>query len=99
MQLLLVFDPRYREFPLSTFTVPLVVTVGRLLLRDAQHKADAHDILTAVTLAIASIASAIQEGPLNMQSITWNLAALLLAAPTLMHALPTRYKHRAHSLT
>ncbi len=94
MELLLVFDPRYREFPLATFAVPLVITVGRLLLRDAQNKADRQDILAAATLAIASVASAIQEGPLNTQSIIWNLAALMLAMPTLMHILPVRYKRR-----
>jgi exo-beta-1,3-glucanase (GH17 family) len=89
MELLLVFDPRYREFPLSTFAVPLVVTAGRLL-RQERQQTDSLQILAAATLAIAAIASAIQEGPLNTQSIIWNLAALLLAAPTLIGATTTR---------
>ena len=87
MQLLLVFDPRYREFPLSTFAVPLAVTILRLVTRDSQARPGALDILTATTLAAGALASAIQEGPLNTQSITWNLAALLLAAPTLIGAI------------
>jgi exo-beta-1,3-glucanase (GH17 family) len=83
MELLLVFDPRYREFPLATFAVPLVVTALRVLLRETQRP-DPLRTLTAATLAMAALASAVQEGPLNHQSIVWNLAALLLAAPAVI---------------
>jgi exo-beta-1,3-glucanase (GH17 family) len=83
MQMLLVFDPRYREFPISTFAVPLLVTFGRLLARE-REAADAPGLLAAGTLAAGALASVIQEGPLNHQSLLWNACALLLAAPLLL---------------
>ncbi len=88
MQLLLVFDPRYREFPVSTFAVPLLVTLGRLISGDAlRNAADGPGLLAAGTLAAGAVASAIQEGPLNHQSLLWNACALLLAAPLLLSRL------------
>ena len=33
LQLLLLFDPRYRDFPVPTFAVPVVAVVVRALLR------------------------------------------------------------------
>jgi exo-beta-1,3-glucanase (GH17 family) len=103
LQLLLVFDPRYREFPLASFAVPLAVTVGCLggrafglvgpgsaALRApdglAPRAPDALALLAPGTLAAGAIASAIQEGPLNGQSLVWNAAALLLALPALLDA-------------
>ena len=84
MQLLLVFDPRYREFPVSTFAVPLVVTIGRFCLRDVPRTGGGVlEILAGGTLVIGAIASAIQEGPLNGQSLLWNACAMLLAAPAM----------------
>jgi exo-beta-1,3-glucanase (GH17 family) len=85
MQMLLVFDPRYREFPTSTFAVPLLVTAGRLLFADdARDMVDGPGLLTAAVLAAGALASLIQEGPLNHQSLVWNIGALLLAAPLLL---------------
>jgi hypothetical protein len=85
MQALLLFDPRYREFPLSTFAVPLLITAGRLLVRDLPRGGGGpEEWLIAGTLVIGAVASAIQEGPLNHQSLVWNACALLLAVPALM---------------
>jgi exo-beta-1,3-glucanase (GH17 family) len=89
MQMLLVFDPRYREFPLSTFAVPLLVTIGRLV-SGAREAADGPALLAAGALAAGALASAIQEGALNGQSLLWNGCALLLAAPLLASRLPAR---------
>ena len=95
LQLLLVFDPRYREFPLSTFAVPLAVALGCLggraagLVRPGLPAVRAPDVLALLapgTLAAGAIASAIQEGILNGQSLVWNAAALLLALPALLDA-------------
>ncbi len=82
MQMLLVFDPRYREFPTSTFAVPILVTIGRLLAGE-RCASDGPALLAAGALAIGAVASAVQEGPLNHQSLVWNACAVLLAAPLL----------------
>ena len=80
MQMLLVFDPRYREFPLSSFAVPLLVEFG-LFAAGARppRGADRLTQFTAWVLGLGAVASLVQEGPLNGQSLTWNVCALLLA--------------------
>ena len=84
MQLLLLFDPRYRDFPLPVFVVPLIATVSRALLGDLPRGGGKEELWAGGTLAVAAVASAINEGPLNTQSLIWNAAALLLAAPVLL---------------
>lgn len=90
MQLLLVFDPRYRDFPLPVFAVPLVVAVARALLADIPRGGGWEEWVAGGALALGAIASAVQEGPLNHQSLIWNVAALLIAAPVLWRVLPIR---------
>ncbi len=81
MELLLVFDPRYREFPVSTFAVPLVVAAGRLANADVSRADGGRmELLVGGALYVATVASAIQEGWLNGQSLVWTACALLLAA-------------------
>jgi exo-beta-1,3-glucanase (GH17 family) len=82
MQMLLLFDPRYREFPISTFAVPLVVAAWRIALGDVTRVRDVSllDLFTGSVLAIGAVASIIQEGMLNTQSLLWNGCAILLAA-------------------
>jgi len=87
MQLLLLFDPRYRDFPLPVFIVPLIATVTRALLGDLPRGGGKEELWAGATLAVAALASAINEGPLNTESLIWNAAALLLAAPSLLSAL------------
>jgi exo-beta-1,3-glucanase (GH17 family) len=85
MQMLLLFDPRYREFPLSTFAVPLLVTAGRFLAGDLpRHNGGREELVVGATLVVGAIGSAVQEGPLNTQSLVWNAAALVLAVPPLL---------------
>ena len=80
MQMLLVFDPRYREFPVSTFAVPLVVVLGRLALFDVGCRPGGRlEWLAGGALFVGAVASAVQEGPLNGQSLVWNGCAVLLA--------------------
>ncbi len=83
MQLLLLFDQRYRDFPLPVFAVPLVAVAARALLDDLPRGGGRHEAWLGGTLALAAVASAVNEGPENLQSLTWNVAALLLAAPLL----------------
>ncbi len=89
MQLLLLFDPRYRDFPLPAFAVPLVCVVARALLADLPRGGGAREELWAGgSLAVAAVAGAMAEGPANPSSITWTVAALVLAAPPLLRVLP-----------
>ena len=93
MQLLLLFDPRYRDFPLPVFIVPLVAAIARTLLGDVARGGGREELWAGGTLAVAAVASAVNEGPLNLQSLTWNAAALVLAAPVLLSALrPVRVR-------
>jgi exo-beta-1,3-glucanase (GH17 family) len=96
MQLLLVFDPRYREFPVSTFAVPLVVTLLRLTLRDLPRTGGGIlEALAGGTLVIGAVASAVQEGPLNNQSLLWNACAIILAVPPLLRCTSLRALRQA----
>jgi hypothetical protein len=88
MQRLLPVGPRYRDFPLPVFIVPLITTFARILLGD-QACAGGHSRPWAgTTLADAAIAGPINDGPLNLQSLTWNAAALLQAVGTLRPVRP-----------
>jgi exo-beta-1,3-glucanase (GH17 family) len=87
LQLLLLFDPRYRDFPLPVFAVPLVGVVARALLSDLPRGGGGREeIWAGGTLALAAVAGAIAEGPANLQSLAWSAAALVLAAPPLLRA-------------
>jgi len=83
LQILLVFDPRYREFPTASFAVPLVVLIYRAASGDfsQQLRGGREEFAVAFTLTIGAIASAAQEGLLNGQSLAWNVCALILALP------------------
>ena len=63
MQLLLLFDPRYRDFPLPVFAVPLVCVIARALLADLPRDGGGREELWAGgTLAVAAVASAGDRG-------------------------------------
>jgi hypothetical protein len=85
MQLTLLFDPRYRDFPLPVFAVPLVGVVARATLADLPRAGGGREEMWAGgVLAVGGVASAVAEGPLNMQSLAWSAAALVLATPPLL---------------
>lgn len=83
LQLLLLFDPRYRDFPIPTFAVPVFAVIARALLRDLPRGGGREELVAGGVLALAAIAGAVREGPLNQQSLAWCACALLLAVPTL----------------
>jgi exo-beta-1,3-glucanase (GH17 family) len=84
LQLLLLFDPRYRDFPIPTFAVPVFAVIVRALMLDLPRGGGGREELMAGgILAAAAIAGAVREGPLNRQSLAWCACALLLAVPTL----------------
>jgi len=89
MQILLVFGARYREFPLPTFAVPLVVVCARAFLGDLRRgDGRREEFLLAGVLVAGAAASLIEEGYQNLQSIEWNIAVLVLAAPLVLRCLP-----------
>jgi hypothetical protein len=104
LELLLVFDPRYRDFPLPSFAVPALGVIARALLRDmpsyngARGEPYVGELCVGLTLVAGSIASAVIEGPANHQSLIWNATALILAFPLLLTCVPfpsTNSTHRA----
>ncbi|MGH7104395.1 MAG: glycoside hydrolase, partial [Acetobacteraceae bacterium] len=95
MQALLVADPRYRDFPLAVFAVPVVAVVARAALGDlAVSGGGREELLAGLVLALGAVQSARIEGMLNHQALIWNGAALVLAAPALW-SLSARASRRA----
>jgi hypothetical protein len=87
-QLLLLFDPRYRDFPIPTFAIPVAAVIVRALLRDLPRGGGgAEEFAAGSVLALAALAGALREGPLNLQSLAWCACALTLAAPPLWRCL------------
>jgi exo-beta-1,3-glucanase (GH17 family) len=84
LQLLLLFDPRYRDFPFAAFATPLVCVAARALLRDLpSRRAGREELAVGGALALGAVASAVMEGAGNLQAMAWTLCALILAAPSL----------------
>lgn len=84
LQLLLLFDPRYRDFPIPTFAVPVLAVCARALLHDLPRGGGGREeFFVGGVLAVAAIAGAVREGPLNAQSLAWAACALVLATPAL----------------
>jgi hypothetical protein len=90
LQLLLVFDPRYRDFPTSSFAVPLLLIVFAALRGELPRGGgQVEEILVGGTLVAGAVASTVQEGVRNGQSLAWNACALGLAAPLLWRVFST----------
>jgi exo-beta-1,3-glucanase (GH17 family) len=89
LQVLLVVDPRYRDFPLPVFAVPLAATLLRALQgRLPRGGGGREEGLLLAMLAGGALASAIIEGATNPQSLMWNAAVLVLAAPLAWRLMP-----------
>lgn len=85
LQLMLLFDPRYRDFPFPTFAVPLVAVIARALLRDLPRRGGGWaEWLAGGTLLVCAVASAVMEGPHNLQALGWTACAIGLAVPPLL---------------
>ncbi len=81
-QILLVFDPRYRVFPVASFAVPLVVLAARAAQGDLPRGTGRREeALVAATLLGGAVCSLVQEGLLNGQSLVWNACAIVLSVP------------------
>jgi hypothetical protein len=84
LQMLLLIDPRYRDFPLPMFAVPLLATAARILSGDPPRGGGREELLAGGVLALGAIAGAVIEGAANLQSLAWTAAALVLALPYLL---------------
>ncbi|MCK8783392.1 glycoside hydrolase [Roseomonas sp. NAR14] len=90
LQLLLLFDPRYRDFPFPTFAVPLVAVLLRAALRDLPRGGGGREEwAVGGVLVLAALGSAVREGPHNLQAMLWTACALVLAAPPLLRCRRT----------
>jgi len=90
LQVMLLVDPRYRDFPFATFAVPLVVVLARALSRDLPLGGGGREEwVLLLALAGCAIASAIREHATNLQAMSWTLCALILCLPVLLRVVPT----------
>lgn len=79
----LVFDPRYRDFPVAAFFTP-ALTFAWLSLAGRPARDDAREeALLGTLLFLAGLVVAVREGPLNLVAFGWMAVAVLLAAPWL----------------
>ncbi|MCU0837574.1 MAG: hypothetical protein MUE49_02485 [Rhodospirillales bacterium] len=78
--LALLFDPRYRDFPVAAFLVPALAFLLLAVLRPAPAGDDAReDVLLAGVLAIGGIALIVREGIDNIQAVAFSGIAVALA--------------------
>ena len=80
---MLVFDGRYRDAPLPVFIIPVIAAVFRSGRRTSRKTWVKRRFSAANALALLAIADAIMEGSKNLDFVTWNIAALVLAAPVI----------------
>ena len=81
---MLVFDGRYRDAPMAVFLVPVIASVLRIWTRDKPRAMGWEELLAGNALALLAIIDAVIEGANNLDFVTWNVAALVMAAPVLM---------------
>jgi hypothetical protein len=81
---LLVFDGRYRDAPMPVFIVPVIASVFRFWTKDRVTGLGWEEMLAGNALALLAIADAVIEGGLNLDFVTWNIAALVMAAPVVV---------------
>jgi glucan 1,3-beta-glucosidase len=92
--LALLFDPRYRDFPVAATLVPAVAFLLLALLRPSGARDDREGGLLALLLALAAAAVVWREGLANIQALAWGGVCALLA---LAVALDRRLAPQAES--
>ncbi len=83
---LLVFDGRYRDAPMPVFIIPVMAAVLRFWTKDKPRQMGWEELLAGFGLAILAIASLLIEGAQNLEFVTWNVGAIIMAAPVVMAA-------------
>ena len=79
----LLFDGRYRGFPVAGFVVPAAIFAVMAFLGGRQRP-DPGGLALALVLAAGGIAVAVIEGPANHQALGWTATALTIALPWLI---------------
>lgn len=93
--LLLVFDPRYRDFPLALYAVPFI---GLWLLRlaGAGTVVAIEERLLAVVAALSAPAILVHEGLHNPHAVFWALLTLAAAALAMSPRVREEAAEQAH---
>jgi hypothetical protein len=81
--LALVFDGRYRGFPITAYLVPAAVFAALAWRESKQKPSDPHGFVLAAVLAAGGFMVAVIEGAANTQALAWTATVLLLALPWL----------------
>lgn len=84
LQVLLLVDSRYRDFPLVCFVVPVMGVGLRVWLRDWPARGGRQEAVAGLVLAGAAVLSLLREGVENQQAVVWTMMALVLAGPALV---------------
>jgi glucan 1,3-beta-glucosidase len=80
----LVFDPRYRDFPVAAFLVPAAGFALAFLFAGRRSRTTdgaAEELWLGTLLALAGVVIALREGFANDQALSWTALCLLLALP------------------
>ncbi|MCB5944550.1 glycoside hydrolase [Acidocella sp. KAb 2-4] len=91
-EVLLLADGRYRDAPTPVFIIPAIAAVLRAWSRDTPRQQGWEELLAGWALAALALADMVYEGAQNLDFITWNIQALVLAAPVLLASLPARMR-------
>ncbi len=86
VNLALLFDPRYRDFPIAAFALPAVGFALRAIARREFLQAATdrrEEAVFAAMLALSSVIVAAREGPENLAALSFAGVSLLLALPWL----------------
>jgi exo-beta-1,3-glucanase (GH17 family) len=81
---MLVFDGRYRDAPMPVFIVPVIASVLRFWTKDRVVSLRWEELLAANALAVLAMVDFVIEGAKNLDFVTWNVAALVMAAPVIL---------------
>jgi exo-beta-1,3-glucanase (GH17 family) len=81
---MLVFDGRYRDAPMAVFIIPVIASVLRFWTKDRPRAMGWEEILAGNALALLAVVDVVIEGGANLDFVTWNVAALVMAAPVVM---------------
>ncbi len=86
----LVFDARYRDFPVAVYGVPAMAFVVLLFYqRDSRAAGFREEVLLAWVLALGALVIAVFEGLANHQALAWAAVNVILAG-TIAYQVVTR---------
>lgn len=93
LTLALVFEPRYRDFPVALYAGPALALLAQALVAKRAPTATqragagpAEEHLLAGLLAVGGLAVAVREGAENVQALAWTATVMALAAALVIGA-------------